>query len=309
VKNQRVAVTGGAGFIGSHLTKALLGAESSVLVIDNFCRGFREFLPPNHPQLTVEDLDIREVNSVCRILADFQPEVVFHLAAHHFIPFCNLHPREVIEVNILGTQSVLEACTDLELRRIVFASSAAVFAPGDQPHREEELLAPQDIYGTSKQCGEQLVNLFARQSRVECAVARLFNVYGPSDTNAHVIPDILGQVCNGSEKINLGNLEPKRDFIHVDDVASALVALGRSTTPPASYNVGTGQEHSVEGIVRILGKLLHREIRIQQSPSLSRPSDCMHLCADIRKISTVVGWYPKIALETGLSRLVGANSS
>jgi UDP-glucose 4-epimerase len=215
-----VLVTGGAGFIGSSLVRKFLEREYRVMVLDNFANGKREYLP-HHPDLHLFEGDVTNREDINGVLAH-KPSYIVHLAAHHFIPFCNAHPSETIRVNVFGTQTLLECIgQNRYVEKVVFASTAAVYAPQEQSCKETDPVMPIDIYGISKRCGEDIVSLFSTQAGIPCVSARLFNVLGPRETNPHLLPDIIAQLRSGSV-IHLGNLIPKRDFIYVDDVAAGL---------------------------------------------------------------------------------------
>src|SRR5215472_17919479 len=217
---ERVLVTGGAGFIGSHLVESLLDSGTEVLVIDNFQLGKREHLGQGHSagRVTVVEADIRNTGDL-RPVADFAPDVIFHMAALHFIPYCNAHPAEALDVNVLGTDAVLRAARAAPLKTFVFPSSGAIYGFGDEPWRETAPARPDEIYGISKWMGERIMaRLHADRPDVRTVVARLFNTYGPRETNPHVLPDIMKRMHEG-KTVELGNLWPKRDLIFVTDTA------------------------------------------------------------------------------------------
>jgi len=304
MNNYRALVTGGAGFIGSHLSKQLLEQGREVVVYDNFFTGKREFLPHHNGRLKIIEGDLLDNQYLKKIFKEFKPAVVFHLAAIHYIPYCNENPVETIMVNVGGTEAILDACREIELEKLIFASSAAVYPINDKPNLEEDDIVPCDIYGNSKFFGEYLGRLFYENSSTPCIIARLFNVYGPDETNPHVVPDILEQLKKDST-IQLGNLTPKRDYIYVQDVVDALISIEQKTQQNFEiFNVGTGQEYSVKELVETIEQIVCREINIEQAESRKRKSDRLHLVADVSKISKMVGWKPKYTLSIGLKSLI-----
>jgi UDP-glucose 4-epimerase len=197
----------------------------------------------------------------------------------------------------MGTKNLLEVCNNAEW--FLFASSAAVYPPVSEP-LTEDMYGPIDIYGKTKLIGEDLVRLYRKNNAI---IARIFNVYGPNDTNPHVIPEIINQVKRGRRKIELGNLGPKRDYIHVNDICEAIIALlkhGKS----GIYNIGTGKEYSVKDIVDLVSKILGKELQVVQVKERIRKVERMHLLADINKIYDETGWKPEIELKEGLKRLI-----
>lgn len=301
---KRVLVTGGAGFVGSHLTHKLLASGWQVGVFDNFSTGKRQFLPSDD-LIEIYQGDLRNPQEVQQAILSFQPEVVFHLAAIHYIPYCNAHPDETTAVNVEGSRILLEKCSNSKVQKIIFASTAAVYPIRNEANQEESDLGPTDIYGRTKLEGEHLVQAFHAKTGIPVAIARLFNVFGPCETNPHVIPSILEQIKRGDTSIELGNLEPKRDYIHADDVARAFMVLEQHTHKGCQiYNVGTGIEYSVQNLVDTISAVIGYQLSIRQSPNLIRGSDRLHLKADISKITALTDWQPKYTILQGLRQLI-----
>jgi len=302
---KRILVTGGAGFIGSHLVKKFLELNYHVLVIDDLSFGKRDLLPLFDEKLEFVKGNITDKAVLANALKKFKPEIVVHLAAVHFVPYCIDHPVRTSEVNIVGTRNLLECCRKVRPEVLFFASSAAVYPISDEVSDENSSVGPIDIYGLTKVVGEDLARLFYRESEVKTIVARLFNVYGPNETNPHVIPEIVGQLKSGSREIELGNLSPKRDYVHVQDVVDAIMALlEKSKRRFDIFNVGSGREYSVSEIIEQCKQVIGEELGIRQSKNRMRKSERMHLLADITKIQQATGWSPKIGLGDGLQGLL-----
>lgn len=300
----RAVVTGGAGFIGSHLVGALVEQGYEVLVFDDFSRGKHEHLEAffGDGKLEVVVGDLRSPEDL-ESISSFQPSEVYHLAALHFIPYCNAHPQETLDINVVGTDALLSTVRSLPVERFVFASSAAVYGFGERPHPETSRPRPFDIYGMSKWVGERLLHRFHRERPdIRCVSARLSNVYGPRETNPHVLPDILSSYRRGS-RISLGNLWPKRDYVYVEDVAQALVASGRGAAEWQEFNVGTGVGHTVLDLVRSIETITGARIEVHQAPERMRADDG-HLVLDISKISRALEWRPAHDLMAGLRDLL-----
>ena len=293
-----VLITGGAGFVGSSLARRLLDNDIDVVVIDNLLRGSRDNLPTDD-RLNFVEGDIRSDSDLDRAMS-FKPSAVVHLAAQHFIPYCNEHPGDTIHVNVYGTQCVLNSIARSNcVKKLVFGSTAAVYAPSDSPHDEDEVMGPIDIYGVSKQIGEQLVDFFHLQTGIAAINARLFNVVGPRETNPHLLPDILDQLpISGS--LQLGNLVPKRDYIFADDIADGIITLLQSDTATGSINIGSGESFSAGELVEVIGEITNSTIQIDSIPERQRAGDRPNLCAKNARLRAL-GWNCKHDLRKSLT--------
>jgi len=247
---------------------------------------------------------LRNEAEVTQVVRNAKPQIVFHLAALHYIPYCNAHPAEALQVNVVGTQNLLEALRTFQPQKLVIASSAAVYPIRDVANEEESPAGPTDIYGLSKWVNESQLLLFSQQVSTHCAAARLFNVIGPRETNPHVVPEIVRQILANADEIKLGNLKPKRDYIYVTDVVSGLIAIASGNLHSFRiFNVGTGVEHSVDELVDLLQAISGRNINIQVSQDRVRKAERLHLLCDATRMNTECGWQPEHTLESGLTKL------
>ncbi len=180
----------------------------------------------------------------------------------------------------------------------------AVYPINDNANSEDDPYESIDIYGLSKIVNEMQLKMFSSKVTTQCAAVRLSNVYGPNETNPHVIPEILSQIKQGSDTIALGNVKPKRDYIYVQDVAEALIALAqRNRHSYRVYNVGYGQEYSVNKVLAYLSDITGRRLTASVAAERVRKTDRMHLLADVQRIRTEIGWSPRVSLLQGLHEL------
>ncbi|NNF01931.1 MAG: NAD-dependent epimerase/dehydratase family protein [Bacteroidia bacterium] len=299
---RKYIVTGGAGFIGSAVIKELQKHDSDIHVIDNLSFGSRDFIDVADDHF--HEVDILDRKKVLELFDQIKPDVVIHLAAIHFIPYCNQHPFESANINVQGTMNVLDAAAASKVDQAFFASTAAVYPIYDDPVSEKHPTGPMDIYGLSKLAGERLCNEFHLKSGITTVVCRFFNAFGPNETNPHLIPEIQQQVNSGKRKINLGNLTPKRDFIHTSDMASAVhVLLSQVKEGISTYNLGRGIEYSVTEIVEAFERQLGEKIEIEVEQARVRKVERMHLLADVSKLKSI-GWEPKVDIDGGIKTLV-----
>lgn len=299
-----VLVTGGAGFIGRALVSRFLKEECKVTVIDNLCTGRIENLRPFLDRIDFCQVDILDRSSVGAVMAKSQPSIVFHMAAHHFIPFCDEHPGDTLRVNVEGTQSVLAEAARQGASTAVVASSGSLYPSHDDLLSEDLEAAPVDVYGLSKQLTEEVTRFTAKTTGLRCVAARIFNTYGPFETNPHLIPHIMESLRHGPV-VELGNIQTKRDYIYVDDVAAFLYRCGqRAVEPYTVVNVGTGTEYSAEEVVLAISQLQGREIKIKVDSSRVRAVDKLHQRADTRRVEGLTGMQPAHSLAEGLRKLL-----
>ncbi len=300
----RTIVTGGAGFIGSAIVPTLIKEGHEIFVIDNLSFGNRDFIdiPDSHFCLA----DIRDKNKIMEIFDAIRPENVVHLAAIHFIPYCNQHPFEAADINIRGTMNILDACRRSSgLNKLFFASTAAVYPISNEAVNEKNEPLPLDIYGLSKLTCEHLMKKFWLETQVNTVVCRFFNAFGPKETNPHLIPEIEKQLKMGQRRIKLGNLTPKRDFIHTFDMASAVARLLSSKDAGFdTFNLGRGIEYSVVDIVNAFERQLNEKIEIEVDPQRVRKVEREHLLADVSKLKQSTGWEPQWGIDDGIKNLI-----
>ena len=298
-----ILVTGGAGFIGSALCERLLARGQPVIAYDDFSRGHREILPE---AIQVVSGDIRDRGRFTEALTAWKPHCVVHLAAMHFIPDCIAQPHLTMEINVDGTRRVLDSCRGSSVRHVIFASSAAVYAPTDDPCVEDETpLRPLEVYGESKLEGERLVSAFHAETGIATTTLRLFNAIGRRETNPHVVPHIF-ESLRTSDAIKLGNITPRRDYIDTREVAAAVEAAADRSVGHRVFNVGTGVTYSVQDILERLGRILGRPITAVQDASRLRATERMVLAADINRIRRETSWSPGLSLDDTLRDLVAA---
>ncbi|MGH3623498.1 MAG: NAD-dependent epimerase/dehydratase family protein [Sciscionella sp.] len=303
-----VLVTGAAGLIGVPVVRALRARGFRVVAVDDGSAGILhrldEFADCAEVQRHV--LDIRQRSELVQLMAAERPWGVVHLAAQHFIPACDSAPAETLAINVLGTQNVLDACAIHPPHRLLFASTADVYAPSEHPHHEDDPLGPQGVYGWSKLFGERLLQDQAHRLGTCTAVtARLFNVYGPGDPHPHLLPEVLRQARRG-QTLHLGDLDAARDFVYVDDVADALLALLR--TPCAGvFNVGAGVAVSGRELVDLVASLTRRHLETRVDPERLRCRSRPVSCANPERLQQIVPWWPRTPLRQGIRRTIAAD--
>lgn len=295
-------VTGGLGFIGNELVRQLRQADRDVAILDN-----RNRVAPRIDDIRdvpVHEVDIRNCDDVKALLIKVRPQRVFHLAAIHYIPECNANPEATIRVNVEGTLGLLRACVEAGVEHVLYASSGAVYADSPEALVERSPIDPVDIYGLSKQFGEQLCCWQASQAGMPVTACRFFNNYGPRETNDHIIPEIIKQLRCGDE-LQLGNTTTVRDYVHTSDTAEALRRL--ADVPPTLFraiNIAGGQSATVDELVSLLGGLLDRPLRVTTDTKRFRKADKQVQIANIDMLQRLTGWSPDRSLVDGLRDLL-----
>jgi len=298
----RAFIVGGAGFIGSHLVDVCLKRKCQVWVYDNFSTGRKEFLPVDSALHVVEG-DILDTKHLSDTIDECAPDTLYHLAAIHHIPTCEKMPDRALRVNVVGTQSMLSACAQRLVPRILFASTGALYDPINTGALvETSPVKAHDIYSISKLAGEQLLQYHVSKNDGQAIIARLFNTVGQRETNAHIIPAIMAQLAAGGRQIKLGNLHPRRDYVHVQDVAEALYILSNMPMeqPFDIFNIGSGQEYSVRELVELCSEVIAEPIEIISAPELQRKADRPSQVADLAKIQQTSVWKPIRTLKQAL---------
>lgn len=298
-----VLVTGGCGFVGPRLCSQLVADGHDVIILDNLSLGTPANLPAEVARQTrLVEGDIRDADALHACLERYRPRTVFHLAAIHFIPACNADPRRAIDVNVTGTQALFDACAAVgTVEAIALASSAAVYVASETPLNEESALGPVDVYGHTKLWMEQLAALFHQRTGIAVGIARLFNLFGPGETNPHLIPRIIEQVKAGGP-LRLGNLATRRDYVAIDDVARGLILLAGACREHGSLTCNFGSERPVDGweLIRIIERLHGRPLTVTQDPALIRATDPPVLVSDCTRAHDLLGWRAETTLEAGL---------
>ncbi|MCM8773743.1 MAG: SDR family oxidoreductase [Candidatus Omnitrophica bacterium] len=305
----RALVTGGAGFIGSHIVERLLKDGNYVVILDNFSSGKEENLSQAVGERGSYKLirgDIRDYNVCLEACKDV--EVVFHQAALRSVPKSMNNPYEYNEVNINGTLNMLKASKEMGVKRFVFASSSSIYGDTNKFPEEEKdyplLISP---YALTKLAGEYYCRIFSENFGLETVSLRYFNVYGPhqslDDEYAVVIPKFINCMLKDEPPPIHGTGEQSRDFTYIDNVVEAnILSSSVEGIRGEVFNIANGLNHSILELVDVLNSIMNKNIKPIFTPS--RPGDVFKTLADISKAKRLLGYYPKVDFWEGLKRTV-----
>jgi NAD dependent epimerase/dehydratase len=308
---KRVVVTGADGFIGSHLTEALVAHGCDVTA---FCYynsfnswGWLDTVPAEiSRRIKVFMGDVRDPNGMRTALKG--ADVVFHLAALIGIPFSYQSPDSYVDTNVKGTLNVLQAARDLELERVVITSTSEVYGTAQYvPIDEKHPRRGQSPYSASKIGADAMAEAFHSSFDLPVVTARPFNTYGPRQSARAVIPTIITQLLAGAEELYLGSLEPKRDLTFVTDTCAGFIALGScDEAVGCDVNLGVGREISIGDLATMLLDITGSKALVVSDEERQRPakSEVTRLLSDNTLARTLTAWQPCVPLRDGLSRTV-----
>ena len=307
---KKVAVTGAGGFIGSHLCEALVGAGAEVTAFVRYTSrggaGLLDMLPKDaRAAILVVHGDLRDEHAVERAVA--QRDYVFHLGALIAIPYSYLNPGEVVDVNVKGTQNVLEAARRAGVTRLIHTSTSEVYGTAvtaaiDESHR----LNAQTPYSASKIAADALAFSYHCSFGLPVSILRPFNTYGPRQSGRAVIPATVGQAL-GARSVRLGALAPTRDFTFVRDTVAAFLAIAASpATVGETVAIGTGTEISIGDLARKVLARVGRDIPIETEAQRMRPrdSEVFRLVCDPSRAARLMDWHPTVTLDQGLDEVI-----
>ncbi len=306
-KNKRVLVTGAGGFIGSHLTEALLNFSGEVRAFVHYNSrndwGFLEELSPAaKSSIEVISADLRDYHAVKE--ATRQVDIVFHLGALIGIPYSLIYPNDVVETNVIGTLNILEASLENNVSKVVHTSTSEVYGTAQYvPIDEKHPLNPQSPYAASKIAADKMAESFFRSYGLPVCILRPFNTFGPRQSLRAIIPTVVTRLLEG-KKVVVGNLKPRRDFTFVSDTVRGFILLARKNgVGGKTFNLGTKKDISIRELILLASRLIgvtpkikvdHRRIRGNQS-------EVMRLVSDNSRAVKILGWQPTHTFEEGLN--------
>jgi UDP-glucuronate 4-epimerase len=309
--SKNILLTGGAGFIGSHLAESLLGLGAKVTVLDDFndfydptikeanIAGFRD-------RITLERGDLRDIPFVEGVFERGGFDCVIHLAARAGVRPSLADPRLYVSTNIDGTLNLLEACRAHGIRRFVFASSSSVYGVNEKVPFSESDLIQRTIspYAATKLMGEQLCSNYSNLYGIRCVCLRFFTVYGPRQRPDLAIAKFTRKIMDGQPIDQYGDGSTARDYTYIDDIISGVLAAARYEGADFDiFNLGESETHTLEKLIRLIEEAVGKKADIRLLPD--QPGDVPRTFADVTKAKELLGYRPSTSLEEGIRRYVG----
>ncbi|MDD4957511.1 MAG: GDP-mannose 4,6-dehydratase [Candidatus Omnitrophica bacterium] len=307
LKGKKILVTGAEGFIGSHLTEALigLGCDVKAMVLYNFMGSYGWLETACSAGDAGPDVfmgDVRDINSVREAMKGV--DVVFHLAALIGIPYSYCSPESYVDTNVKGTLNVLQAARDAGVDKVLVTSTSEVYGTAiSVPMSEGHPRQGQSPYSATKIGADALAESFYRSFGLPVAIVRPFNTYGPRQSARAIIPTVVTQILSGKKEIELGALHPTRDLVYVKDTVNGFIAIAASDrTIGEEINIATGEEISIGELADKIREITGSSAIIRKARERTRPekSEVERLVGDPAKLKDLTGWGPGYTLEKGL---------
>ncbi|MFZ0184623.1 MAG: SDR family NAD(P)-dependent oxidoreductase [Nitrosotalea sp.] len=304
LRDKRVLVTGGAGFIGSEVVRQLHSLGAKIIVFDNYSSGRRRYIDkiPNVTQVRGSITNPSKVNDVVS-----KSDYIINLAALPFIPDSFYYPGEFFKVNAEGTINVtMAAIRSKRIKGFVHISTSEVYGTAKTvPMSEDHPTLPQSTYAASKLAGERAVFTLHKEHGLPAVIIRPFNSYGPRITQPYIIPEIISQIFHNKNFVKLGNVESSRDFTFVSDTARGMIAgLTAEKAIGETINVGSNTSYKIKDLVMQIAKIIGENVKIVIDKERFRPFDVQKLVCDYRKARKMLDWTPEIPIEEGLTKTI-----
>ncbi|WP_462137810.1 NAD-dependent epimerase/dehydratase family protein [Candidatus Mycalebacterium sp.] len=300
----KIILTGGAGFIGSHVSRELIKNGHKVLIVDDLSAGKEENIPP---EAEFEKCDIRDAETLNKIFSLFKPDLVNHHAAHIDVRVSAEDPAHDADINIAGSLNLLNLCAEHGVKKFIFASTCAVYGHAPKlPADERTPQNPESPYGIAKLCVENYLSFFKSERGIDFTALRYSNVYGErqdTERTTGIVAILCGNHKKGGETTIFGDGEQTRDYVHCSDVARANALCSEHLgvdKPSGVFNICTGKETSINRIIDRLCEVSGEEVKTEKAAGKSGDVDRIFL--DNSLAGKTLGWKPQVSLDEGIER-------
>jgi UDP-glucose 4-epimerase len=303
LEGKNVLITGGCGFLGSHLAERLC-EKNNVRILDNLSGGSIDNIKGFREKVQLIRVEITDPGEMMEHFKGI--DIAYHLAADVNVQRSIEEPAHTMTVNVVGTNAVLEAASKAGVKRVIFTSSASVYGDGEIPVKEEQKTRPISVYGLTKESGEEICRMYNSVFRFPVVVLRLMNMYGPrqkADSPYSGVISLFARKIKDGEPVTIyGDGEQTRDFLYVTDAVEALILAAEKDVAGKTINIGTGKETSLNRLVDLLGKITGKSPQVIHAPL--RKGDIVRSYADISLARELLGFSPSVSIEDGLRQLV-----
>jgi nucleoside-diphosphate-sugar epimerase len=301
-----VAITGGAGFIGSHLAEKYLLAGAKVEIIDNFLRGSKVGHLKGNKNLAIHEADVRDSDAMNKILKNM--DIVFHLAAVVGVEETQIAPLEVLDVEIRGTENILNSAVKNKVKKVIFGSSSEVYGDSKELMKEDAILSPKSTYAVTKLVGEEYCKAFYQRYGLEFVILRYFNVYGPRQDERFVISRFMRRLMDNQVLYIYGDGKQTRDFTYIEDAVNiTMLSATKDAAKCDALNVGAGATTSINELAKVIIKVMGMDARkpvyIDYDKTRPREIEIYSRTADISKTQNKLQYVSKISLDEGIRQL------
>ena len=302
MKSHRILITGASGFIGSHVISKL--REDNTLAVIMLNDEHSKRIKSSLKGIVRYNVDLSDTKGVMRVVNDFKPEVIIHLASIYAVNHKSEQIAPLINVNILGITNLLEAAVASKVKSFINTSTCFVYDRSTRKIKEEDRLKPLNLYALTKICTEQLCDLYAANYGLSCLTLRIFPPYGPNDNKRRLVPYVVDNcLSNGELKLTSG--VQKWDFVYVGDIVEAYVlALKKKFKRHEIVNIGSGMATKIKDVVKLIRKYTNSKSKLLFGSIPHRGNELWYCCADLKKAKKVLGWYPKTGLASGIRKTV-----
>ncbi len=308
LKDLRIVVTGGAGFIGSHLVERLLSLGAEVTISDSFLLGSKIEHLREHAPLCILEGDVRDAGVVSQALN--AKDIIFHLAACVGVEETQKMPSEVLDVEIQGTLNVLNSAVKSGMKRLIFGSSSEVYGDSPRPMKEVGPFSPKSTYAVAKLVGEEYCKAFYQKYSLEYTCLRYFNVYGPRQDGRFVIPRLVNRALSNESLVIYGDGKQTRDFAYIDDVVNmSLLAAVEPKAKCQAINIGTGITTSINELARRILKAVDsknplKATYVDYDDKRPRSIEAFKRCAGTSRAIELLGYKPQVTLASGIRKYI-----
>jgi nucleoside-diphosphate-sugar epimerase len=301
IRGKRILVTGGTGFLGQHLLERLSKLETHIFALSRPSSNLEKI--SHIPGVEITEAELSQASQVTKVAQYARPQIIFHLAAYGVNPKC-IDVKKIVRTNIQGLENLLDSLNDIPFERFVNTGTCFEFGNQKEPLSESAPLSPLNAYAASKMMAWHLCHAHFQNPKKPVVTLRPFTFYGPHERFDRLVPSTILSILK-DEEIRITSGTQTRDYTYVEDMVEAfLLASVKKQAIGQTFNIGSGQDYTVQDIVHRIRALMESEVPIQAGAIESRAHEAWRLCSNPTKIQALLGWQPRIAFDEGLMKTI-----